>query len=551
MSGDLNHTKSPDALEKLNPPETAAKPNASKDLARGPETPYRALFELMPGSVVLLDAQGFVRDANPFFCRGIGYTHEELIGLHVTRFSKEPPEFIERNIRRMLAGEMLEHVITNVQKDGSTRFYELRESAVALPDGTTGILAVSNDITDRKRAEDAKLEMERRLLHAQKLESLGMMAGGIAHDFNNLLAAMMGNIELAMLDLAATSPAQQCLKEALAAGRRAAGLTRQMLAYSGRGNFVISEVGLSELVMELAEFLKSSTSKSAQLELRLASGLPTIHADASQLQQVVMNLVTNASEALGDQPGLIRITTRLCECNSTELAESRLAVKPPPGRFVELEVSDTGCGMDEAIQEKLFDPFFTTKFVGRGLGMSVVMGVLQGHNGAILLSSQPGKGSVLRVLFPVSPIAAVSQTPAALHESSITYRAATPTFSGTVLIADDETQVRTVFERFLARLGLRVLSAVDGEHAVSLFQQHAGEITFVLLDLTMPKLDGLKTLIEIRRVRPNIKVALTSGYEGGDVAQRYSKNGFDAFIQKPCDLDTLTKLVQQMGVAAL
>ena len=509
------------------------------------ETQYRALFDLMPGSVVLLDDRGFVLDANPYFCRHIGYTRDELLGTHVTLFSNELPQVIEQNIRRLLAGEMLEHEITNVQKDGSTRFYELRESAVTLPDGSKGILAVSNDVTDRKRAETAKLEMERRLLHLQKLESLGVLAGGIAHDFNNLLAAMLGNVELAMMDLPESAPTQKSLKVALAAGRRAAALTHQMLAYSGRGHFVISQVNMTKLVQELEELLKASISKSIRLELKLAPALPLIEADANQLQQAVVNLITNASEAIGDQPGEISITTSVRDCGPGDLADNRLTTKVLPGRYVILEVRDNGCGMDESVQEKLFDPFFTTKFVGRGLGMSSLMGMVQGHNGAVLVRSELGKGTTVCLLLPVAAITVSTEVPTSFLPRGVN-SGTLPSLSGLVLLADDEEPLRVLIGSLLKRMGLRVLSAADGEQAVALFQQHAADITFVLLDLTMPKLDGVKTLAEIRRLRPKVKAVLTSGYNGVDLATRYGKEGFDAFLQKPCQIEALVKLAQQM-----
>ena len=277
---------------------------------------YRALFELMPGSVVLLDSRGYIRDANPYFCRAMCYAREELIGLHVSQISHTKPEIIEQNIARMIAGEILHHEVTNVQKDGSLRFYELREAAVTLPDGSMSILAVSNDITDRKRAEQAKLEMERQLLHSQKMDSLGALAGGIAHDFNNLLAVIMSNVEIAISDIPAASPVQNSLANALLAGKRAAELTRQMLAYSGRGRFLTDEVDLSNLVRNLGDLLRVSISKSVRLEFNLASDLPLIEADAAQIQQVLMNLVTNASEAIADKPGVVTIATSVRECDA-------------------------------------------------------------------------------------------------------------------------------------------------------------------------------------------------------------------------------------------
>jgi len=506
---------------------------------------YRALFELMPGSVVLLDDKGYIRDANPYFCRAMCYLRQELVGLHVTQISQEKPEVIEQNILRMISGEILQHEVTNVQKDGSLRFYELREAAVTLPDGSMNVLAVSNDVTDRKRAEQAKLEMERQLLHAQKMDSLGALAGGIAHDFNNLLAVIMSNIELAILDIPTTSRVQDCLTNALLAGKRAAELTRQMLAYSGRGRFVTGEVELSKLVRDLADLLKVSISKSVRLELNLASDLPLIHADTAQVQQVLINLVTNASEAVGDKPGVLTVTTSVRDCDASYLAETRTSHKPAAGRYVVLEVSDTGCGMDDSVRAKLFDPFFTTKFVGRGLGMSAVLGIVQGHRGAIMVSSKPKKGASISVLFPAVVKVSESATPREILPF-VPSKTPAATLSGTVLVADDETQVRSMMELLLKRMGLQVLSADDGKQAVELFRQHAPEIKFVLMDLTMPNLDGRKALAEIRQIRPEVKVVLTSGYESDDLMDRYGQDGFDAFIQKPCDLDTFKKVVHQM-----
>jgi two-component system, cell cycle sensor histidine kinase and response regulator CckA len=506
---------------------------------------YRALFELMPGSVVLLDSKGYIRDANPYFCRAMCYAREDLVGLHVTQISQEKPEVIEQNITRMIAGEILQHEVTNVQKDGSLRFYELREAAVTLPDGSMSILAVSNDITDRKRAEQARLEMERQLLHAQKMDSLGALAGGIAHDFNNLLAVIMSNLELAISDLPMTSPVQNSLTNALLASKRAAELTRQMLAYSGRGRFVTTELDLGNLVRGLSDLLKVSISKSVRLELNFASELPLIHADAAQMQQVLMNLVTNASEAIGDKPGVVTVSTSVRECDASFLAETRTSNKPKPGRFVILEVSDTGCGMDDTVRAKLFDPFFTTKFVGRGLGMSAVLGIVQGHHGAIMVSSKPKKGAVISVVLPA--IAGISEaTPANEPLQFTPPRISAAPLSGTVLVADDETQVRALMELLLKRMGLEVLTAEDGKRAVELFREHADEITFVLLDLTMPNLDGRQALAEIRGIRPQAKVVLTSGYESDDITGHFHEHGFDAFLQKPCDLETFKKIVHQM-----
>jgi PAS domain S-box-containing protein len=506
---------------------------------------YHLLFELMPGSVVLMDARGFVLDANPAFCRQIGFSREELLGLHVSRFSQDSIETIERNLTRLMAGEVLEHQVTNVQKDGSVRHYELREKAITFPDGSRGILALANDITDRLRVHQDKLEMERQLLHADKLKSLGLLAGGIAHDFNNLLTAITGNLELVMRVLDRDSPLQGELREAAVATQRATDLTRQMLAYSGRGRFVIGDVDLSELVGEMAELLNASISKKASLRLNLAPELPFVAADRPQLQQVVMNLATNASEALMDRPGLITITTSLRECDAEVLAQSQVAHSLAPGQYVVIEVRDTGCGMDESVQHQLFDPFFTTKFTGRGLGMSAVLGIVRGHNGGILVSSQFGRGTAISVLFPAQgdqPARAAKplKPPASIEPT------AEPMLSGTVLVVDDEAPLRLMIEQVLKRMGLRVLTAADGEEAIARFQEHAHEITFVILDLTMPKLDGVKTLAELRRHQPQVKAVLTSGYDVEGSKLQYLLEGFAAFIRKPFQLEALITVARRM-----
>jgi len=506
---------------------------------------YRALFELMPGSVVLLDSKGYIRDANPYFCRAMCYAREDLVGLHVSQISQEKPEIIERNIARMIAGEILHHEVTNVQKDGSLRFYELREAAVTLPDGSMSILAVSNDITDRKRAEQAKLEMERQLLHAQKMDSLGALAGGIAHDFNNLLAVMMSNIEIVISDIPRTLPAQNYLTNALLAGKRAAELTRQMLAYSGRGRYITARIDLSNLARGLGDLLKVSISKSVRLEFNLVPNLPLIEVDAAQLQQVLMNLVTNASEAIGDKPGVVTISTSVRECDASYLAETRTSNKPRPGRYVILEVSDTGCGMDDTVRAKLFDPFFTTKFVGRGLGLSAVLGIVQGHGGAIMVSSKPKKGTVISVVLP----ALKKEAEVAAENEPLPFKSPgqpDASLTGTVLVVDDEAQVRSLMELLLKRMGLEVMSAADAKQAIELCRDHAEKISFVLMDLTMPNMDGRHALREIRKIRSDMKVVLTSGYEIEEITGRYREHGFDAFIQKPCDLDTFRKIVHQM-----
>jgi PAS domain S-box-containing protein len=504
----------------------------------------------MPGSILLLNEQGMVLDANPAFCRQIGYARQELLDRHVSLFSHDSRETIESNLARLLAGEVLEHDVINRSKDGSLRYYELRETAITLPDGARGILALSNDITQRIRAEKEKLELQGQLLHAEKLKSLGLMAGGIAHDFNNMLTAIIGNIELGLLELGAKTSAGASFHEAIAVAKRAAHLTRQMLAYSGRGQFIVTDVDLNELIRGTTELLKAAISRKASLEFHLAAGLPCVEGDAVQLQQILGNLVTNASEALGDNPGLITITSKLGEYDVAALTANRSGNLLARGRYVVLEVSDTGCGMEESVQLRLFDPFFTTKFTGRGLGMSVVLGAVRGHNGGIIVSSMVGQGTTVSVLFPAGASRSLDiPQPAAAPPAG--GRADWPVLSGTVLVADDEAVMRSLVERTLKRTGLQVLLAADGVETVNLFKSHTHEITFVLLDLTMHKLDGARTLAELRRLKPNVKAVLTSGYNEASLHQRSVLEGFVAFIPKPYQATSLIELARQICAGEL
>ena len=272
-------------------------------------------------------------------------------------------------------------------------FAHAMTAAARGPEGKIAFgLGVVQDITDRKRAEQEKLDMERRLLHAQKLESLGILAGGIAHDFNNILAGIMGYADLVKVQLPASEPARKDIDIIKKAVERAAHLTRQMLAYSGKGKFVVEPVSLSRIVKDMRAMLEMSISKKATLNCNLAPNLPMIEADASQIHQIILNLVINASEALGEDSGVITISTDTIHCNGTDYAVLG-GDDLREGHYVRLEVSDTGCGMDEQTLAKIFDPFFTTKFTGRGLGLAAVHGILRGHKGGIRVTSKPGQGT--------------------------------------------------------------------------------------------------------------------------------------------------------------
>ncbi len=393
------------------------------------------------------------------------------------------------------------------------------------------------DITDRRRLEQNRRKLDAQIQHSQKLESLGVLAGGIAHDFNNLLMGILGNADLALSDLPAVSPARPSVLEIEKASRRAADLCRQMLAYSGKGRFVVEPVDLSEVIHEMSHMLDVSISKNAVVRYEFGDSLPAFEADATQIHQVVMNLIINASDAIGDRSGIISVRTGAMDCDESYLNDTYLDEGLPAGLYVTLEVSDTGCGMSPETVSRLFDPFFTTKFTGRGLGLAAVLGIIRGHKGAIKVYSELGKGTTFKALFPACDLTAKTQRTSTGQTGQ--WRG-----TGTVLLADDEETVRAVGKKMLERLGFDVVTARDGREAVELFARHAERITCVLLDLTMPHLDGEGAYRGIRRIQSGVPVIVCSGYNEQEVAQRFIGKGLAGFIQKPYQLNVLTVAIR-------
>ena len=391
----------------------------------------------------------------------------------------------------------------------------------------------AHDITARRRAEQERRKLELQVQHTQKLESLGVLAGGIAHDFNNLLVAILGNAELALRDLSEVSPARGSVEEIRKASVRAAELTGQMLAYSGKGSFVVRPLDLNDLVHEMGHLLEVSISKRTALKYDLAPDLPAVEADASQIRQVVMNLITNASDAIGGRSGAITVRTDVVDMTRSYLEEMYVDEALPEGCYVCLEVSDTGGGMDSDTLPKIFDPFFSTKFAGRGLGLAAVLGIVRGHRGAIGVHSEVGKGTTFRVFLPCTE--KELPTPAEGAEPAVeSWRG-----SGTVLIVDDEESVRNVARAMLERFGLTVLTAPDGHSGVETFRRYKDELVLVLLDMTMPRMSGEEAFKEMHEIRPDVPIILASGYEQEDATSHFIGKGLAGFIQKPFQLSAL------------
>ncbi len=380
-----------------------------------------------------------------------------------------------------------------------------------------GLTIYFRDITERKKLDE-------RSRHSQKLESLGVLAGGIAHDFNNLLTAILGGASLLQDDLPAGSEQAAHLQIVLNASERAAQLTRQMLAYSGRGRFVIEQLDLARQVREITALLESSVTRDVELVLHLGTEGILIDADAGQIQQLVMNLVINGAEAIGNGPGRVVVSTRLEELDAEYVRDNMAGDSILPGSYVLLEVHDTGQGMDAPTLSRIFDPFFTTKFTGRGLGLAAVLGIVRGHRGAINVYSHPGQGTTFKVFFPVSTeqrLAPVKQAaPVNLHGTE------------TVLIVDDEETVQRMATAALIKYGYKIMQARNGQQAVEAFKRDPDAVALVLLDMTMPVMSGEETLKQLKSLRENVLVIASSGYNEIEALRRFGQ-GVGGFLQKP------------------
>jgi len=508
----------------------------AEEALRESEEKFRGIYEASPIGIELYDHEGTLLNANKACLDIFGIT-DAAIAEGFKLF--EDPNLSEELKAQLRRGENVRYEMSfDFGKVSSLGLYETTKRGIIYLDllitplrdttraSVIGYLVHMRDITERKQAEEERRSIEAQMREMQKLESLGVLAGGIAHDFNNLLMAILGRADLALLSLSPVSPAHHHLEEITRASQRAADLCRQMLAYSGKGRFVVGRRDLSEIVHEMGQLLEISVSKKAMVRYALTERLPAVESDATQIRQVIMNLITNASEALGDRGGTITVTTGVMECDETYLSESYVDDALPAGRYVFLEVSDTGCGMDAETRGRIFDPFFTTKFTGRGLGLAAVLGIVRGHKGAIKVYSEMGRGTTFKVLLPAAKSEPDEKIRSAEQNGPVPG-------GGTILVVDDDLLVLNVASEMLAQLGFQVLTAINGREGVEVFRAHRDEITCVILDLTMPVMGGEEAFRELRNVRSEVRVILSSGYNEQDVTQRFVGRGLAGFVQKP------------------
>lgn len=372
------------------------------------------------------------------------------------------------------------------------------------------------------------MDLDARVQQVQKLETLGTLAGGVAHDFNNLLQAILGNASIIRVHAGSSADVETSVEQIEIACRRAGELTNQLLAYAGKGKFVLETVDVSRLAIEMSKLLEASLPRKPRLLGQFAHGLPAVEGDPTQLRQVLMNLVINAAESLPDNSGVIRLSTGKVDLQADDLEGLLLGSGLPPGTYIYCEVCDTGCGMTEEVRARIFDPFFTTKQNGRGLGLAAVLGIVRGHRGALQVHSESGSGTLVRVLFPVS----LKQPPAS-RASAPLHQFPAERISGTILVVDDEAAIRSSARFLLESLGFAVVTASDGLEAVEIFKTMQAEVSAVLLDLTMPKMSGAEVLRELRSMRTDVPILVTSGYSEKETEKQFKDRERIGFIQKP------------------
>jgi two-component system cell cycle sensor histidine kinase/response regulator CckA len=492
---------------------------------------YEALLEAIPQIVWSSTPEGATLFANARWFAYTGLTRDASGRQWTERIHPDDrPGVTARWQSALDEGNVFETEARLQRHDGGYRWHLLR--GVPFPDQIDGAwLCTGTDVADQKQAQEA-------LLQQQKLDSIGLLAGGVAHDFNNLLVGIMGASSLAMDSIAPSHPVYPLLRTIEVSSERAADLTRQLLAYAGKGRVMVEPVDLTEVALRTSELVRAMIPKIVQITLQLHPDLPSIQSDAGQMQQVVMNLMINAAEAMAEgESGLIVVRTASRTVGTAEKLVDGLGDAIPPGSYVALEVVDTGSGMTEGTRRKIFDPFFTTKFPGRGLGLAAVQGIVRMHRGAIQVETAPGMGSTFRVLFPAQ---GTSTRPAPAQPEDPAVSAV-----GSVLVIDDEAVVRNIVETSLRRAGYTVRTAASGREGIAALREDP-DITFVLLDMSMPEMSGPETIGGLRSVRPGIPVIVCSGFTDNDVRRAFHGYELTGVIRKPFTAQSLLAQVDNL-----
>lgn len=509
----------------------------AEEALRRSEQRYRLLFDLLPYGGEVLDAEGRIIDCSMSTTRLLGYSRDELLGMSIADLmTPDSLSVFQEKFPQVMQGRPVEAEVRLLRKDG--RIIDVMRAAqpIQKPDGTvTGALALSVDITDKKRAETEYRQIQSQFLQSQKLESIGRLAGGVAHDFNNLLTVIIGYSDIVLVNLDADSPLRERIAVIGEAGKKAAMLTRQLLAFSRRQTLELRPINLNEIIENIIRMLARMIGEDITLELKMKSSRMVL-ADAGQIEQILMNLAVNARDAM-PYGGKVTLGT---EDVYLDDAYAKGHEDVQPGNYVLLSVTDTGTGMSKEVQEKIFEPFYTTKEQekGTGLGLATVYGIVKQHNGHIWVYSEVDKGTIFKVFLPTAePVAVPVTAPTEAPPSR---------GSETIMVVDDEPVILALIKETLEHLGYRVIASSSGEEALRRLAREDQRPDLLLTDAIMPKMSGKDLADAARKILPGIKVIFMSGYPDESIAHHGILIPGVLFIQKPLMLDALARKIRDV-----
>lgn len=496
-------------------------------------------FNSVQDAFFILNTNGDILDINPITCSMLHYKKDDLLGKNIADiFDSENAAQVIEHINNCKNHGALEFTSSATANNHHSLILETRLTS-GYWNGKAAIFAIARDITERIRSEQERLELERKLLQSQKLESLGLMASGVAHDFNNVLMNISGQADLCLLKIPDTAPASQYIKNIQKSVIHATELTRQMMAYAGKASFVKQNMNIESMLKSIQALIGSTIGINIDFRVTIEPNLPSIYADPNQIKHVIMNLVINASEAIGQKTGLIALDICTIEPSKKLFSPGHPFENLPHDTHVLFKISDNGCGMDIKLQERIFEPFYTTKMTGRGLGLSSVLGIVKGHNGKMFLESEPGKGTTFEIVFPTSRHIVPGET--AISPSAKPH----PELKGTLLIADDDMDVLNICEEMVNHLGYKTITAINGMNAIEEFQKNKAIIDLVMLDLTMPDMSGIEVFKKLKQIDEKVKGVLVSGFSNDKIPAKGNVPGLAGFLVKPFSFSKLRQVLSE------
>lgn len=487
---------------------------------------YRILFEEAISPIYITNGDEKILDVNNSIVNLLGDTKTNICGKKIGEFFLNTNQLLTIKETADALGISVDNQVEIINHEGEILTCKLTLAKLNLPKKKLLYHGLLIDLTEFNKLEDERNLLQDQILHVQKLESLGILAGGIAHDFNNLLVGILGNASIILSEMEKNTPHYPLVQEISDISKQAGDIAKQMLAYSGKGKFNIQSLDLSTLVVDMKQILSVSNTKSIMLKYDLQRNLPLINVDSTQIRQVIMNLVINASQAIKHNKGQVSIRTRLFDVNRNFIQSQLFTSNLDNKKYISLEISDNGQGIDKGIVQNIFDPFYTTKKEGKGLGLSVVIGIVRAHEGGIAIASKINSGTTFNILFPI-PETTINTTDQILKNNY------TGKFKGMVLLCDDQEPVRIVARRMLEKLGFDVVEAKDGEEGYNVFRTHKDELVLTIIDLTMPKVSGYELVKKINEQKPEIKIILSSGYNKWETTKTYDFLQLDGYLQKP------------------